>query len=284
MRRRFAKGKVALGLALSMVALAAGDRAMARDCDRACAAALADQALAAFQAGVPGKVLKSARITENGREIRLADSQLHAIRAVTSVRSFSDVAGTAVGMIGAADAAGGAEIFAIRLRVKGDAVTEAETLVVRRGESPVFAPLGLAKSAAALEDGGTGRAPGAVSPEQFEAVAATALASADTTAMAAPCVTWENGVRREGCGGLAGAPGATVRDRRVALVDPGQGLIWVIGVADAPATPTRREPHSVLAAWLLRVSGGHLEQAVVVMRDAPAGASAGWALPKPKKK
>lgn len=271
--------RIALGMALAGASVAWAGGAAARDCDRACVAAITDQALAAFQAGAPGKVLRGARITENGREVRLADSQLHAIRSVTSAWTFSDPASGVAGLLGAADAAGGAEVFTIRLKLKGGAVTEAETLVVRRGEASAFLPQGMADAMKAM-DGDQPPAP----PEQLQAVAAAFLDNAEGAAGGAPCVTWENGQRRAGCGGLTGAPGASVRDRRVTLTDPGRGLVWIIGVADAPPAAGRREPRSVLASWLLKVSGGHVQQAVVLMRNAPLGASAGWALPKPKKK
>src|ERR1700754_2639555 len=114
--------------------------AAAKDCDRACLAATTEAVLAAFQAGDPGKVLKGARVTENGRDVRLPDSQLHAIRKVTYTHSFMEPAAGAVGVYGAAEAAGGPEIFSIRLKLKGERVTEAETVVARRGEASIFSP------------------------------------------------------------------------------------------------------------------------------------------------
>lgn len=288
------------GLAAGLV----GAPASAKDCDRACLAATAEAALAAFQGGAPGKLLKGVRITENGRDIRLADSQLHAIRRVTSTRTFIEPAAGAVGVYGAAEAAGGPEIFSLRLKLRGDRITEAETVVTRRTEASLFSPQTM-----------TGR------PEQDpvlpaarrtsrEAMIAAANAYFDgieaesgTGVPAAPgCNRYENGVRttnrpggpQEGCNGLGGfAYIERVRDRRFPLVDEERGLIWALAVFDIPGgtypnpaggAPIRRDPRSILIGELFRLEAGQIQDIEVVMRNAPLGASAGWALPKPKKK
>ena len=127
-----------VGLAALVLSVLAGSPAAAKDCDRTCMAAGTDAALAALQAGDPGKVLRGVRVTENGRDIRLPDSQLHAIRRVTYTHVFLEPAAGAAGVYGAAEAAGGPEIFSLRLKLKGERITEAETVVVRRGEASVF--------------------------------------------------------------------------------------------------------------------------------------------------
>src|SRR3954468_3532320 len=121
-------------LAALVLGLLASSPAAAKDCDRTCMAAAAGAALAALQSGDPGKVLRGVRITENGRDIRLPDSQLHAIRRITYTHVFMEPEAGAVGVYGAAEAAGGPEIFSLRLKLKGERIAEAETVVVRRGE------------------------------------------------------------------------------------------------------------------------------------------------------
>lgn len=267
----------ALALALAGTAGPAG----ARDCDLACATAAARDALAALQAGAPGKALKGARITENGREIRLADSQLHAIRSLISTTVVAEPVAGAAGVFGAAEAFGGPAIFAVRLKLKGGSVSEAETIVVRRGEAAAFAPQGLAEAPPPSPQAPVGR----TSRDGLLALSGAYLDGLETGAPAASgCTAFENGVRLAGCGALTAAPGARVRDRRVALVDEAGGLVWILGVADVPPSGPRRAPRSLLLSALLGIAGDRVQSVALVVRDAPAGAVAGWALPKPKKK
>lgn len=291
---------VLAGLALGLIAAPAS----AKDCDRACLAATADTVLAAFQAGIPGKVLKGARITENGRDIRLADSQMHAIRKVTYAHAFIEPAAGAVGVHGAAEAAGGPEIFSLRLKLKGDRVTEAETVVARRSEASLFSPQTMAGKPE------WDQVLPAVRRTPREAMIAAANAYFDgieaesgANVPAAPtCNRYENGAQttnrpggpQDGCKGLGGfAYIERVRDRRFPLVDEERGLVWALAVFDIPGgtypnpaggAPIKRDPRSILIGELFKVEAGQIQDIEVVMRNAPLGATAGWALPKPAKK
>lgn len=277
------------GLAGLAATIAAGN-ALARDCDRACALGVADKALAAFQAGDPGKVLRSVRITENGRDIRLADSQLHAIRRVTYTHVFAEPAAGAVGLVGAAEAAGGPAVFLVRLKLKGDAVREAETVVVRRGEAAAFSPQAMSARPLLWElplpvaDRTPREAMITAAEAWFDAVQSR---NADAIPAAAACSRDENGARTDNCRPTGEA--GVVRDRRYPLVDEERGLVWVIAAfevpAAAPGTPgSRRAAHSILAGHLFRIASGRIQAIEAVTRDMPPGAATGWALPKPRKK
>ena len=293
---------VIAGVSMGLLAVAP---ALAKDCDRACMAATTEAVLAAFQAGEPGKVLKGARITENGRDIRLPDSQLHAIRRISYSHLFMEPQAGAAGVHGAAEAAGGAEIFSLRLKLKGERVTEAETVVARRGEASVFAPQTMVGKPAWDQ----------VLPEQRRTPRAAMIAAANAyfdgieaesgvDVPAAPtCNRYENGVQttnrpggpQDGCRGLANFGYIErIRDRRVALVDEARGLVWILAVFDIPGglypalvegktQQVKRDPRSILIGELFRIEAGQIQDIEVVMRNVPLGAAPGWAPPKPPK-
>lgn len=301
MKRNPAPRIVCLSLVL---ALGAAAPAAARDCDEACLSALSDAALSAFMSGDGGKVVpRGVRITENGRDIRLPDSQLFAIRKVTYRHRFTEPAAGAAGFVGAAEAAGGPAVFAVRLKLKGDRIAEVETLVTRRTEASLFAP----ETMAGKPEWDQLLPPDRRTPREAMIAAANAyfdgIEAADGARVpAAPgCNRYENGARttnrpggpQEGCKGLSNFSYIeTVRDRRFPLVDEARGLVWAFVVFDIPGgtfadpgqtRPVKREPRSILIAELFRIEAGQIQDIEVVMRNTPLGASAGWALPKPPK-
>jgi hypothetical protein len=270
--------------------------AEAKDCDRACAEAVAEAALAALEAGDAGKVLKGVRITENGRDIRIADSQLHAITKPGYRHVFSEPAAGAVGINGSAEAAGGAAIFSVRLKLKGERVTEAETVVARRGEASIFAPETMTGKPAWDQE----LPPARRTPREAMIAAANAYFdgiethNGDAVPAAPGCNRYENGGKttnrpggpQGGCKALSGFTYiGRVRDRRFPLVDEERGLVWGLVVFDIPGatTPVRREPRSILIGELFKIDAGQIQDIEVVMRNVPLGATAGWALPKPPK-
>lgn len=260
---------VVLGLAL-----AAAAPAQAKRCDAACVTAAGEAVFDALMSGAPGKAIASSvRITENGRDIRQADSQLFAIRRVTYRQTVAEPVAGMVGFVGAAEAAGGPAVFAVRVKLKGDRAAEIETVVTRRTESLRFAPDALGAAA----DWNTAPPPDRRTPRPSMIAAANAYLDGGARG---DVERWENGVRTDGDAQPAGSESA--RDRRFPLVDEVRGLVWAFAVIDRPGG-SRRAPRSVLAAELLRIVDGRVEAALAVTRDLPEGASAGWALPKPPK-
>ena len=291
--------------ALGAATLLCAPAADAKDCDRACAQALSEAAFAAFQAGDPGKLLKGVRVTENGRDVRLADSQLHAITKVRYTHTFIEAAAGAVGIYGAADAAGGPAVYSLRLQLKGDRITEAETVVTRRSEASLFAPETMTGKPAWDQELPSARR----TPREAMIAAANAYfdgieAESGANVPAAPtCNRYENGAKttnrpggpQEGCKGLSGFSYIErVRDRRFPLVDEDRGLVWALAVFDIPGgayaatvngktLQLRREPRSILIAELFKIEAGQIQDIEVVMRNVPLGAGPGWAPPKPPK-
>ena len=279
----------ALGVFLALAAPVA-----AKDCNRTCTLQVADTVLTALQTGQFGKLLpNSVRVTENGRDIRPADSQLRAFKTITYQHAFAEPSGGVAGFNGAAEAYGGPALFSMRLKLKGDRVAEVETLVVRRTEALTFSPETM--SARPEWDH--------VLPLETRASRTDLMATTgawldrlvqEQMAEGAPCNVIENGARSASCHDVAGLRGATlIRDRRWPLIDETRGLVWAVAVADISTNTrvagrlanrlVRRAPHSVRIVALFRVEAGQITAIELVLRDAPPGALTGWAPPKTKK-
>ena len=283
----------ALGLALALVTPAVG-----KDCDRACTLGVAEAVLEALQSGEPGKLLpRGFRMTENGRDIRTADSQLRAFRRISYLHAFADPVSGAAGFVGAAEAYGGPAVFSMRLLLKEGRATELEALVVRRTEASVFAPETMA---------GKAEWDAPLAPEQ-RSNRATLLAvanafldglgsgAATTPSPEVTCGLYENGFRAiqpPTCNAIPSLRGAVlVRDRRWPVIDEERGLAWGIAVADIPDNAdsvtgvrgARRAPRSLLISALFRIEAGKIRDIELVQRNVPLGAVSGWAPPKPKK-
>lgn len=286
--------RIALSVLL-LVLLLGAPAATAGDCDRACTLQAAETALAALQSGQAGKALpRGIRITENGRDIRAADSQLFAIRRITARQTYLEPATGAAGVVGASEAYGGPAIFAVRMKLKGDRVSEVETLVVRRTESPVFSPWTFRDFAE------TSLPPRPTTPGSRQDLVAIASAWLDELSgvpavpevIASDCKLFSNGAPTTSSGACLNASGlqGPGRDRRLALVDEGQGVVWVWAAVDLPEVndnagrPGKSAPRSVLFAARLVISQGQIHDIDLVQRDLSPGAITGWALPKSRKR
>jgi len=287
-----------IALAALAVSLASGAPAAARECDRSCTLEVGDAVLTALQTGQFGKLLpRNLRLTENGRDIRPADSQLRAFKKVTYLHAFAEPKGGVAGFHGAAEAYGGAAVFSLRLKLKGDQVAEIETLVVRRTEALSFSPETL---------GGKPERDQTLPPEQRRSRAGM-IAITDIwldrlaqgqpagEASATGCTLTGNGARFTSCGNVVDLRGATlIRDRRWPMVDEAQGLVWALAVAEIATTtegvdlgpssrPTRRAPHSVRISALFRVGADQVTDVELVLKDAPPAAMTGWVPPRMKR-
>lgn len=279
----------ALGIFLALAAPVA-----AKDCNRTCTLQVADRVLTALQTGQFGKLLpRSVRLTENGRDIRPADSQLRAFKTITYQHAFAEPSGGVAGFNGAAEAYGGSALFSIRVKLKGDQVTEIETLVVRRTEALTFSPETMSArpdwDQVLAQDGRESRAD----------LMATIGAWLDRlvqpqTAEVEACSLTENGARSTSCRDIVGLRGATlIRDRRWPLIDETRGLVWAVAVADISTTTevaarpanrlVRGAPLSVRMGALFKVEARQITAVELVLRDASPGAQTGWAPPKAKK-
>lgn len=117
-----------------MLSLGAGSIANAADCDRACLYRFVDQYLEALQHRDTTRVLwaRNARYTENNVVLPLGDGVWGTATGLGSYQlKFADVSKGQVGVFGAIDEADATSAFALRLKVAGNAISEAEMLIVR---------------------------------------------------------------------------------------------------------------------------------------------------------
>lgn len=126
---------------VALAALAAGATAPARAqsvCDRACLTAVIDSYFSALLANNPGALRQAAgaRITENGAEKKLADTFWDG--AAETVFRF-DIVNTTRGDTGTQtvirNADGSKTMHMLRLKVRGGAITEIETIKANQGEA-----------------------------------------------------------------------------------------------------------------------------------------------------
>ena len=130
------------GALLALVAVTTiASAAPASGCDEACLNALADKYLAALIAHNPGQLptTKDVRFTENTVEIPYGQglwttaSKLKAYKHV-----IPDPESGQVGLYAAIEENGVGALLAARLKLRGDRVTELETIVVRAGDMGAF--------------------------------------------------------------------------------------------------------------------------------------------------
>ena len=114
--------------------------AEAPSCDRACLYQVLDRYLAALQAGDAGKAgfAPGARTSENNVMLRPGDGLWGTISALGDYHlRFADPHTGSVAFYGTARETDTTSPFAVRLKVRGGAITEAETIVARPQEAGV---------------------------------------------------------------------------------------------------------------------------------------------------
>ena len=112
------------------------------DCDRACLQGFVDSYLDAMAKHDPAKlpIAASVKFTENGKALKLGDGFWKTAGA-SSYRLYAldPQAGDAAAQAVVAEN-GEHAIFFVRLKIKAKKITEAETLVCRKGQAGFFAP------------------------------------------------------------------------------------------------------------------------------------------------
>ena len=105
-------------------------------CDRACLEGMIDAYLQAMVAHDPSKLplTADARFTENGSELKLGDGLWGTVTKIGPYRHyFTDPKTGEVGFLGDVEEQGTPALFALRLKVAGRRIVEAETIVAQAG-------------------------------------------------------------------------------------------------------------------------------------------------------
>src|ERR1700721_1889194 len=126
----------------------------AADCDRACLQGFVDSYLDAMAKHDPSKlpVAASFRFTENGKALKLGEGFWKTAGASTyRLYALDKKAGDAAAQAVVAEN-GELDTFFVRLKIKAKKITEAETLVCRKGQAGFFAPEKLTTAPALYSD------------------------------------------------------------------------------------------------------------------------------------
>jgi hypothetical protein len=277
-------------VAISVAAL----QAAGSSCDRACLQGIVDSYLDAMAKHDPSKlpVAASVRFTENGKELKLGEGFWKTAGA-SSYRLYALDPNSEDAAVQAVVAENGAlDTFFVRLKLKNKKITEAETLVCRKGEAGFFAPEKLTTAPAIYS---------ALLPESEKTARAQLIkqASAYFTAVqsegtkdyrAAPLAPdmnrFENGQQTTnvpvmGNPAMSGAEqldkgvfkGLVIDHRRFPVVDTERGV--VVGLILMHAN-RNGQMGGILISEMFKIAGNKIEQVQAVMVNVPNDSDTGW--------
>jgi hypothetical protein len=269
-------------------------QAAGTSCDRACLQGVVDSYLDAMAKHDPSKlpVAPSVRFTENGKELKLGEGFWKTAGA-SSYRLYALDPNSEDAAVQAVVAENGTlDTFFVRLKLKNKKITEAETLVCRKGEAGFFAPEKMTTAPAIYSD---------LLPESEKTARAQLIkqASAYFTAVqsegtkdyrAAPLAPdmnrFENGEQTTnvpvmGNPAMSGAAqldkgifkGLVIDHRRFPVVDTERGV--VVGLILMHAN-MNGQMGAILISEMFKIAGNKIEQVQAVMVNVPNDSDTGW--------
>jgi hypothetical protein len=280
-------------LAITTVALQSADKASS-GCDHACLQGFVDTYLDAMAKHDPSKlpVAPSVKFTENGKALKLGEG-FWKTAGTSSYRLYAldPKAGDAAAQAVVAEN-GEHDIFFVRLKLKAKKITEAETLVCRKGQAGFFAPEKMT-NAPALYNQTLPEAEQSVRSQLIETASAyfTAVQSEGTkdyrSAPLAPEMNrFENGVQTTnvpvtGNPAMSGAEqldkgifkGLVIDHRRFPVVDEERGV--VVGLVLMHAN-MNGQMGGILISEMFKVAGKQIQQVQAVMVNVPNDSDTGW--------
>lgn len=252
---------------------------------------------------------KDFRYTENCQDLPLGKGLWATCTGNLSYRLFIlDVQAGQAGFFGVVGENGEPCFLALRLKVEGHEISEAEALVARWG-NPLWGPEGFTEPRAELLE----TVPAAELSTRGEAIEiansyfnAIELDNGNLVPLHDDCIRIENGVQttsnatRAGVGRLHVRDGLSsgfysyiqeIRDRRYPVYDDETGLVFAIAVFEHPAlvksvvvdgfgelqlAPFTRKPSSAVIAEVFKLRGGRIRQIEAILEFLPYGTKTGW--------
>lgn len=285
--------------------LSAGQKTAVAACSRVCLLDILSDTLDALVRHDSSKlpVAANLRVTENGQEVKFGDGIWKTAESFSYRQSFVDPFTGQAGFFGVVtEAATGEAIFALRLKIVNHRITEAETLVARKGAHPIFAPEALLTPKAVWDD---------IVPSDERSSRPSMIEATDKyfegiqthkpemIPFHPSCNRTENGVQttnnpprmpydcRDSIAGLTYI--SRVRDRRYPIVDQEHGLVFAIVQFDIPGNlasdpPTAekqlqqqlRQPRSLLLFELFKIESGRIREIEAFMTNEQYGAPSAW--------
>ena len=303
-----------LFLILCAWALAQPALAAAPACDRACLYKVLDRYLAALKAHDPSRApfAPRARTSEDNVLLAPGDGMWGTISSLGSYDfRFADPKTGGVGFYGAVDESGTSSPFALRLKVRGGQITEAETVVARPQDAGVpfvtakLDPIPALSEVLPVSD----RTPRARMIELADGYFSTLQRNDGTlhTVFTDDCDRREDGFRTtnnpnqtiiaymaKGCAAQFKLGiyryDDRLRARRYMLVDEERGLVMAAGFIDhsgrlgayrltdgTPNTPVYRRPHSFCLLETFRIVHGKISRVEAVFTSVPYRMPSPWA-------
>ena len=243
------------------------------------------------------------KYTENGNPAVLGDGIWQTARTVALRKSFADPDSSQAGFWGAIEEKNREKIlFALRLKVEDNTISEIETLLSRKGCHPIFSP-----DTVTLKPSWDAIIPRSerlsrevliqVADSYFEGIEKTDGA---VTLFHPDCQRYENGMQTTNSPKLLkfSSPAGLyrmdyikkVKERRYPIVDEKRGLVWGIVVFDVPGTKEkddtlpegsvqhslRSQARCLLLYEIFKIEDGLIKEIEAFMTNAPPDATHGW--------
>ncbi|HEX5226305.1 MAG TPA: hypothetical protein VFW44_01285 [Bryobacteraceae bacterium] len=281
-------------IALIVAVAAAALHAEGTKCDRACLQGFVDSYLDAMAGHDASKlpVAPSVRFTENGKEMKLGEG-FWRTAGKSSYRLYAlDPAAGDAGAQAVVSEHGEPAIFFVRLKVKDQKITEAETLVCRKGHAGFFAPEKMTTAPAIFSE----KVPDAQQSARsqlirdasayFTAVQTEGTPDYKEAPLAPEANRFENGLQTTNVP-MMGQPamsasaqldkglfkGLLIDHRRFPVVDVEHGV--VIGLVMMHANMNGQK-NTILISEMFKVVGAKIRQVQAVMVNVGADAATGW--------
>jgi hypothetical protein len=281
-------------IAITAAALQAADKSGAGGCDRACLQGFVDSYLDAMAKHDPSKlsVAASVKFTENGKELKLGEG-FWKTAGPSSYRLYAldPIAGDAAAQAVVSEN-GELDTFFIRLKLKNKKITEAETLVCRKGQAGFFAPEKMTTtpglySALLPESEKTARAQLIKQASAYFTAVQTEGTKDYRAAPLAPDMNrFENGVQTTnvpvmGNPAMSGAEqldkgifkGLVIDHRRFPVVDTERGVVLGLMLMHANMNG---QMGGILISEMFKIAGNKIEQVQAVMVNVPNDSDTGW--------
>jgi hypothetical protein len=275
-------------------------------CDRECLIGFIDRFLDALvkhdAKALP--LAEGVKYTENGEPMKLGEGLWKTAAGVKYKQYFADPSTGQAAFFGVIEEGGSLAIFALRLKIVSQKITEIETIVSRKGAHALFSPEALV-TPKPIYDQILSRSERSSRAKMIEVANSyfngIEQHNGDIVPFHTLCNRTENGVRttnnrsrnfdsscKAGLNRLVYIP--TVRDRRFPIVDEERGLVLSFIVFDMPGniatavidgrtvelTESQRRKRSLLLAELFKIVGGQIREIEAFMINRPLGAPSGW--------
>lgn len=263
-------------------------------CDRACLEGFVDTYLDAMARHDPSAlpVSPAVKFTENGKAMKLGEGFWKtAGKSAYRLYALDPAAGDAAAQAVVAEN-GDLDLFFVRLKLKDKKITEAETLVCRKGQAGFFAPEKMTTEPALYSE----KVPDAQQSSRsqlirdasayFTAVQTEGTPDYKEAPLAPDMNRFENGVQTTnvpvmGNPAMSGSEqlnkgifkGLVIDHRRFPVVDVEHGV--VVGLVLMHANMNGRRG-AILISEMFKIVAAKIEQVQAVMVNVPANATTGW--------